>query len=109
MTLARFMSEIVNAQDKAGDTALNLAARTSTVSIIDQLVEVGADPHIANRGGLAPVDFGVGNDLAGPSQEHNTSMLDGSAAPSNSQQSFAEAQSGILTCECRPLNDVMRM
>lgn len=99
MTLARFMSEIVNAQDKSGDTALNVAARTSTTSIIDQLIEVGADPHIANRGGLAPVDFGVGIDIHGPSQDHSMQMLDPTVATaSSSQQSFAEAQSGILSC-----------
>jgi regulatory protein SWI6 len=99
MTLARFMTEIVNTQDKSGDTALNLAARTSTTSIIDQLIEVGADPHISNRGGLAPVDFGVGND-ANPSQTSHLAMLDGPIGPTNSsQQSFAEAQSGIMTCK----------
>ena len=99
MTLARFMTEVVNAQDKSGDTALNLAARTSTTSIIDQLIEVGADPHISNRGGLAPVDFGVGND-ANPSQASHLPMLDGPINPTNSsQQSFAEAQSGIMTCK----------
>ena len=100
MTLARFMSEIVNAQDKSGDTALNVAARTSTLSIIDQLIEVGADPHIANRGGLAPVDFGVGNEVNGVNHEHGMSMLDNSAVTSSSsQQSFAEAQSAMLTCK----------
>ena len=60
--LARFMSDIVNAQDMSGDTALNVAARTGNKSIIQQLLEVGANPTIANRGGLKPVDFGVGGD-----------------------------------------------
>lgn len=60
--LARFMSEIVNAADVSGDTALNLAARIGNKSIIQQLLEVGANPTIANRGGLKPVDFGVGGD-----------------------------------------------
>ena len=60
--LARFMSEIVNATDMSGDTALNLAARIGNRSIIQQLLEVGANPTIANRGGLKPVDFGVGGD-----------------------------------------------
>ncbi|KAI9816293.1 MAG: transcriptional regulator swi6 [Pycnora praestabilis] len=58
--LARFMSEIVNAQDKSGDTALNLAARIGNRSIIQQLLEVGADAGIPNRGGLKPIDFNVG-------------------------------------------------
>jgi regulatory protein SWI6 len=60
--LARFMSEIVNAQDMSGDTALNLAARIGNKSIIQQLLEVGANPTIPNYGGLKPVDFGVGGD-----------------------------------------------
>ncbi|KAJ4417985.1 transcriptional regulator swi6 [Gnomoniopsis sp. IMI 355080] len=59
--LGRFMTEVVNAQDKCGDTALNLAARISNRSIISQLLEVHADPGIANRVGLRPRDFGIGN------------------------------------------------
>ena len=60
--LAKFMAEIVNAVDISGDTALNLAARIGNKSIIQQLLEVGANPTIPNRGGLKPVDFGVGGD-----------------------------------------------
>ncbi|OAA46106.1 Swi6 domain protein [Metarhizium rileyi] len=64
MGIARFMSEIVNAQDSSGDTALNIAARIGNRSIISQLLEVGADPNIANRVGLRPLDFGIGGDNA---------------------------------------------
>ena len=60
--LVKFMSDMVNAADMAGDTALNLAARIGNKSIIHQLLEVGANPKIANRAGLKPVDFGVGVD-----------------------------------------------
>ncbi|KZF23354.1 hypothetical protein L228DRAFT_260194 [Xylona heveae TC161] len=60
--LARFMSEIVNAQDKSGDTALNLAARVGSRNIIHQLLEVNADAGIPNRGGLRPIDFGIGSE-----------------------------------------------
>jgi len=60
MGIGRFMSEIVNAQDKSGDTALNIAARIGNRSIISQLLEVGADASIPNRAGLRPVDFGIG-------------------------------------------------
>lgn len=60
--LARFMAEIVNAPDLSGDTALNLAARVGNRSIIHQLIEIGANPTIPNRGGLKPIDFGVGGD-----------------------------------------------
>lgn len=58
--LVRFMAEMVNVTDMAGDTALNIAARIGNKSIIQQLLEVGADPKIPNRAGLRPVDFGVG-------------------------------------------------
>jgi regulatory protein SWI6 len=60
--LGRFMSEIVNARDKSGDTALNIAARIGNRSIIQQLLEVGADPGIPNRAGLRPIDFGIGEE-----------------------------------------------
>ncbi|KAL1888894.1 transcriptional regulator swi6 [Sporothrix stenoceras] len=63
--LARFMSEIVNAQDKAGDTALNIAAKIGNRSIISQLLEVCADPNLPNRQGLRPLDFGVGGSATG--------------------------------------------
>jgi regulatory protein SWI6 len=59
--LGRFMSEIVNVQDRGGDTALNIAARIGNKSIIQQLLEVGANPNIPNRAGLKATDFGVGN------------------------------------------------
>jgi regulatory protein SWI6 len=99
MTLARFMAEIVNAQDKAGDTALNLAARTGTKSIIDLLLGVGANPCIGNLGGLAPVDFGVGNDMNGPSQHLAALDMPPAVTAASSQTSFADAQTGILTCK----------
>lgn len=64
MSLARFIGEIVNAQDKSGDTALNIAARIGNKSIIQQLLEIGADSSIPNRAGLRPIDFGVGGEPA---------------------------------------------
>ncbi|KAI2641298.1 apses-domain-containing protein [Xylaria nigripes] len=64
MGIGRFMSEIVNAQDKSGDTALGIASRVGNRSIISQLLEVGADPNIANAAGLRPSDFGVGGEGA---------------------------------------------
>lgn len=100
MTLTRFMSEIVNAQDKSGDTALNLAARTSTKTIIDQLLEVGADPHIANRGALAPVDFGVGAEDGNATRDPMlTGTFDASQSMNASQQSFEEAKEGFMSCK----------
>lgn len=60
--LMRFMQEMVNARDKAGNTALNLAARIGNRNIISQLMEVQADPTIPNHKGTRPIDFGVGTD-----------------------------------------------
>lgn len=100
--LARFMSEIVNAQDKSGDTALNLAARTSTKSIIQQLLEVGADIHITNHGGLAPVDFGVGNETNVMPEVNSFANSSFQNVPASSQTSFADAQSEILNCKMPP-------
>ena len=106
MSLARFMTEIVNAQDRSGDTALNLAARTSTTSIIDQLIEVGADPHIGNKGGLAPINFGVGNDINNQHYMSQSTQIDNFGnGTSSSQTSFVEAQSEIMKCKSENLCD----
>ncbi|KAH8155358.1 uncharacterized protein LAJ45_00368 [Morchella importuna] len=73
MSLTRFIGEIVNAQDKSGDTALNIAARIGNKSIIQQLLEIGADSSIPNRAGLRPIDFGVGGEPAPvPSRREQT-------------------------------------
>ena len=61
--LMRFMQEMVNARDKAGNTALNLAARIGNRSIIQQLLEVQADATIPNYKGMRPIDFGVGTEV----------------------------------------------
>ena len=58
MNLTRFMSTVVNAQDKNGNTALNLVARVGSRAIINQLEEVGADFEIANVMGFKSSDFG---------------------------------------------------
>jgi regulatory protein SWI6 len=79
MGLMKFMTEIVNARDRAGNTALNLVARIGNRSIIHQLLEIEANPKIANNKGLKPTDFGVGIDdgnlgfgsTATMSQAHN--------------------------------------
>ncbi|KAJ9143156.1 Start control protein cdc10 [Coniochaeta hoffmannii] len=86
MGLGRFMSEIVNAQDHSGDTALNIAARIGNRSIISQLLEVGADPNIANRAGLRPLDFGIGIDGADDRSNGDTAGVDKNGAPSSSQK-----------------------
>ncbi|KAI0400131.1 hypothetical protein F4802DRAFT_610328 [Xylaria palmicola] len=76
MSIGWLMSEIVNAQDKSGDTALGIASRVGNRSIISQLLEVGADPNIANAAGLRPSDFGVGGESGGNGM--NGDAVDGS-------------------------------
>lgn len=69
ISLGKFMNEIVNAQDKNGDTCLNIAARIGNKAIVQQLLDVGADPSIPNRAGLRPIDFGINvNGLASAKQ-----------------------------------------
>lgn len=79
--LMRFMSEMVNARDVAGNTALNLVARIGNRSIIQQLLEVKADPTIPNYKGLRPLDFGVGEDP----ERNNHQALSQVGSPSKSR------------------------
>ena len=96
--LARFMSEIVNAQDMSGDTALNLAARIGNKSIIQQLLEVGANPTIANRGGLKPVDFGVGGD-PDPIESTPSNQLSLPAQERTAISKIGDSSRDLLTCK----------
>lgn len=95
MGIARFMSEIVNAQDSAGDTALNIAARIGNRSIVSQLLEVGADPEVANRAGLRPLDFGVGNE--NNDEGNGASQSDQRANGINGRSK--ESSDDIISCE----------
>lgn len=97
--LGRFMIEVVNAQDKAGDTALNLAARISNRSIISQLLEVHADPSIPNRVGLRPVDFGIGELPEAGGDVEDVAKNDLAASTQRSKESSDD----IVTCESRAL------
>lgn len=99
--LAKFMADVVNAQDKSGDTALYLAARTNTTTIVRQLIEVGADPNIPNSSGLAPVDFGVRRPTDSSLSDVNMNSFDTTFPPPNesSQSSFAEAENELMTCK----------
>jgi regulatory protein SWI6 len=97
MGIGRFMSEIVNAQDNSGDTALNIAARIGNRSIISQLLEVGADPQIANRAGLRPLDFGIGLEN-GDDRVNGESMMHRSGNHESSQKT-KENSDDILTCK----------
>ena len=96
ITLVRFMSEIVNALDMSGDTALNLAARIGNKNIIHQLLEVGADPTIANRGGLKPTDFGVGGDPDLLNSQQNSQVT---RAGHHVVNKVAESSQELVACE----------
>jgi len=95
--LARFMSEILNAQDNAGDTALNIAAKIGNRSIISQLLEVCADYNIANRQGLRPLDFGVG--AGNPNEGVNGDSLNVETNGLASSQKSRESSDDIVTCK----------
>ena len=97
--LARFMSEIVNARDKSGDTALNLAARIGNKSIIQQLLEVGADPGIANRGGLRPMDFGIGREPDSGDQQMTSQASFGGDEKMVISKVVGETSRDIMSCE----------
>lgn len=60
MDLKWVISNMLNAADSNGDTCLNIASRLGNVAIVDALLDYGADPYVANKSGLRPVDFGAG-------------------------------------------------
>lgn len=92
--IGRFMSEVVNVQDRAGNTALNIASKIGNRSIIAQLIEVGADPSIANRSNLSPMDFGVG--VSGDFERRPGVERVQSKALSNERK---ESSSEIISCK----------
>lgn len=52
---------LVEAQDRNGDSALHIAARVGSKALVTVLLEVGAAKDRPNKLGLRPTDFGVGN------------------------------------------------
>lgn len=80
-TLMSFLSNIVNARDKLGNTALNLVARIGNRSIIQQLLEIKADPNIPNYKGVSARDFGVGvEDAESGAIQPRSHLLNGNTA-----------------------------
>lgn len=98
MGIGRFMSEIVNVQDKSGDTALNIAARIGNRSIISQLLEVGADPSISNRSNLCPIDFGIGN----PADAEGRAVGGFHDADKALSKESRESSGDIINCKLMP-------
>lgn len=90
VSLVRFLSHIVNARDKAGNTALNLVARIGNRSIIQQLLEIHADPSLPNYKGVSAKDFGVGVE---PGEQP---YINGGLASQQSQQTLPATQNTIV-------------
>ena len=107
ISLARFMSEIVNATDMSGDTALNLAARIGNQSIIQQLIEVGANPSIPNRGGLKPIDFGIGGDPE-PTEVFQSSQASNPPPEKSSVSKVGDSSRNLMTCKPSPISPPTR-
>nr|AAO25596.1 SWI6 [Nakaseomyces delphensis] len=78
------ISNLLNAQDSNGDTCLNIAARLGNVSIVDSLLDYGADPLISNKSGLKPVDFGAGTSKF-KMQKNDRSTVSEKIAPSDAK------------------------
>jgi len=71
---------IVNAQDKNGDTALNIAAKHDNERIVQLLLELGADRMIENSVGVKPEDYetiGYIDDRADINSHVNEGMASG--------------------------------
>lgn len=51
--------DLIDARDLHGDTALNIAARIGSKSLVRMLLEVDANKLIANKLGLRPTDYGL--------------------------------------------------
>lgn len=87
-TLMSFLTNIVNAKDKLGNTALNLVARIGNRSIIQQLLEIKADPNIPNYKGVSARDFGVGVEDAEPGVLQPRSHLLNGSVPTSASATF---------------------
>lgn len=98
VSLVRFLSHIVNAKDKAGNTALNLVARIGNRSIIQQLLEIHADPGLANNKGVSAKDFGVGTDPG------ESLLVNGLASQQSTQQAPASQPDADADTESLPVS-----
>lgn len=98
LDLARFMSEIVDAQDYKGDTALNIAARLGNRSIAHQLKEVGAKAYIVNNNALKASDFLNDLDTAEPVPNGEVGRMDEDRIVSTSQRT-KESSDDIVSCK----------
>lgn len=111
------IANMLNATDSNGDTCLNIASRLGNVAIVDALLDYGADPYVANKSGLRPVDFGAGttklnsNGVSGvdaetstgllPSQDHSHSSLPDTMSLINNMQSLLSTVSQDYNAEVK--------
>jgi regulatory protein SWI6 len=73
VSLTYFRNNVLDAMDKYGDTALNIAARVGNKSLVDQLQELAADPYLPNKLGLRAIDFDIGRQVTAPTRPAPTS------------------------------------
>ncbi|KIY70599.1 apses-domain-containing protein [Cylindrobasidium torrendii FP15055 ss-10] len=62
-------SKIIDLQDEHGDTALNVAARVGSRSLVRTLVDIGANKTLLNKLGLRAGDFGVESEELNPNNK----------------------------------------
>lgn len=109
-TLMSFLTNIVNARDKLGNTALNLVARIGNRSIIQQLLEIKADPNVANYKGVSARDFGIGVEDAEPTINHpRPHLLNGTPNgpsifnnPTNIDPAFEQSPKDAISADNEP-------
>ncbi|KAJ3171391.1 transcriptional regulator swi6 [Geranomyces variabilis] len=87
-------SAIVDVQDSAGDTALNVAARIGNRNLVEQLMDVGADATLENRAGLRPMDFGCEDIFAPRMMMMMGAGQNGGAGPNNNGMMMMDGGAG---------------
>lgn len=110
VSLVRFLSHVVNARDMAGNTALNLVARIGNRSIIQQLVEIHADPGLTNNKGVCARDFhpdigGVGSQSTGGAiSTHQSAATPAPPARPDSENDEKKPKAGLSASQSEDLN-----
>ncbi|GMF02151.1 unnamed protein product [Ambrosiozyma monospora] len=79
LSLTKFMQDVVNIPDRNGDTCLNIAAMVGNKHIIQQLLEVGADPNRANKAGVKPIDCGINLEVPNQSSSRISNAIQNAA------------------------------
>ncbi|KTW30228.1 hypothetical protein T552_00706 [Pneumocystis carinii B80] len=107
LTLSSFVAKVVDSQDKNGDTALNIAARIGNKSIVQQLLDIGADATVPNRAGLRPLDFGITGEIPMSFQElKNQSPVIPDTVVQKSQDIFESMKSMMTILDKEFYNEI---